>query len=49
MGAPVHLIDCENIMNTVAWHPSMYLLAYAGDEGRYNKGAISVFGYQPVL
>ena len=31
-GQSVHHIECSAAMNTVAWHPRDYYLAYAGDE-----------------
>ncbi|ORX42784.1 WD40 repeat-like protein [Hesseltinella vesiculosa] len=31
-GDSLHHIDCSAAMNTVAWHPRDYYLAYAGDE-----------------
>ncbi|KAG0239968.1 hypothetical protein BGW41_007363 [Actinomortierella wolfii] len=51
-GETVHRIECFAAMNTVAWHPSKYLLAYAGEEqesrpggGLISKGNIRVWGY----
>jgi THO complex subunit 3 len=52
-GETVHKIDCYAAMNTVAWHPSKYLLAYAGDEqesrpgggGTVMAGNLRVFGF----
>ena len=46
----VHAISCRAAMNTVAWHPKQYLLAFAGDDkDRHGKdeGAIRVFGFEP--
>jgi len=47
-GSQVHAISCRAAMNTVAWHPKQYLLAFAGDDkDRHGKdeGAIRVFGF----
>lgn len=52
-GETVHKIECYAAMNTVAWHPSKYLLAYAGDEqesrpgggGSVMAGNLRVFGF----
>ncbi|KAG0332796.1 hypothetical protein BG004_001095 [Podila humilis] len=53
-GESVHKIDCLAAMNTVAWHPSKYLLAYAGDEqelvpgrGSVMAGNLRVYGFSP--
>ncbi|KAG0340037.1 hypothetical protein BG000_000829 [Podila horticola] len=53
-GESVHKIDCFAAMNTVAWHPSKYLLAYAGDEtdmvpgrGTVMAGNLRIFGFSP--
>ncbi|KAF9026362.1 THO complex subunit 3, partial [Haplosporangium bisporale] len=53
-GESVHKIDCFAAMNTVAWHPSKYLLAYAGDEtdmvpgrGSVMAGNLRIFGFSP--
>ncbi|KAF9336705.1 hypothetical protein BG006_007772, partial [Podila minutissima] len=53
-GESVHKITCFAAMNTVAWHPSKYLLAYAGDEtdnvpGRspIMAGNLRIFGFSP--
>ncbi|KAI8801495.1 WD40-repeat-containing domain protein [Cladochytrium replicatum] len=46
-GEHVHTIQCSAAMNTVAWHPSKLLLAYAGDEvvnGR-PEGNLRIFGF----
>lgn len=49
-GAACHSIPAAGEMNSVAWHPKLLLLAYAGDErdrsGR-DAGVVSVFGYAP--
>ncbi|CAO3599280.1 unnamed protein product [Absidia cylindrospora] len=46
-GQSVHHIECAAAMNTVAWHPRDYYLAYAGDEmgsdGKYS-GNLRIFG-----
>jgi THO complex subunit 3 len=47
--AAVHQIECRAAMNTVAWHPSRHLLAFAGDDknksdGR-DEGSLRVFGF----
>jgi THO complex subunit 3 len=39
-GVQVHHITCRAAMNTVSWHPRMYILAYAGDEA-----FIKLFGF----
>ncbi|KAF9572104.1 hypothetical protein EC968_010357 [Mortierella alpina] len=51
-GESVHKIECFAAMNTVAWHPNKYLLAYAGDEqesrpggGSVMTGSLRVFGF----
>ncbi|KAI8897950.1 WD40-repeat-containing domain protein [Globomyces pollinis-pini] len=45
-GDPVHTIKTTSSLNSVAWHPSKYLLAYACDEKDKNTiGDIHVFGY----
>ncbi|KAF9351050.1 MAG: WD40-repeat-containing domain protein [Benniella sp.] len=51
-GESVHTIECFAAMNTVAWHPSKYLLAYAGDEqeprpggGTAMIGNLRIFGF----
>ncbi|KAF9100305.1 hypothetical protein BGX27_000451 [Mortierella sp. AM989] len=51
-GESVHTVVCHAAMNTVAWHPSKYLLAYAGDEqeprGPNNMamvGNLRIFGF----
>ncbi|KAG0009193.1 hypothetical protein BGZ80_002642 [Entomortierella chlamydospora] len=47
-GESVHTITCHAAMNTVAWHPSKYLLAYAGDEQEpkgVNLGNLRIFGF----
>ncbi|KAI8137063.1 WD40-repeat-containing domain protein [Fennellomyces sp. T-0311] len=45
-GESVHHIECSAAMNTVAWHPRDYYLAYAGDEvaadGKY-AGNLRIF------
>ncbi|KAF9405228.1 hypothetical protein BGZ94_003686 [Podila epigama] len=53
-GESVHKIDCFAAMNTVAWHPNKYLLAYAGDEqeilpgrGTVMAGNLRIFGFSP--
>ncbi|OZJ06344.1 hypothetical protein BZG36_00714 [Bifiguratus adelaidae] len=52
-GKSVHKIACHASMNVVAWHPSKYLLAYAGDEEARDPktkrmehaGNIRIFGF----
>ncbi|KAJ3045171.1 hypothetical protein HK097_001266 [Rhizophlyctis rosea] len=47
-GETIHTVKCNAAMNSVAWHPSKYLLAYAGDDMENNgmaKGNVHVFGY----
>jgi len=44
-GAPVHQIPSKAAMNSVAWHPKAFLLAYAGDEKDKHEGSIKVFGF----
>jgi len=43
----VHAIPCKAAINTVAWHPTKLLLAYAGDDkdkmGR-DEGSLRIFG-----
>ncbi|KAF9181070.1 hypothetical protein BGZ50_005746 [Haplosporangium sp. Z 11] len=41
-GESVHRIDCSAAMNTAAWHPSKYLLAYACDEKESRPGGGSI-------
>ncbi|CAO3631694.1 unnamed protein product [Cunninghamella echinulata] len=45
-GQSIHHIECSAAMNTVAWHPRDYYLAYAGDEtgadGKYS-GNLRIF------
>ncbi|SAM03480.1 hypothetical protein [Absidia glauca] len=45
-GQSVHHVECAAAMNTVAWHPRDYYLAYAGDEmgadGKYS-GNLRIF------
>ncbi|KAI9356297.1 WD40-repeat-containing domain protein [Zopfochytrium polystomum] len=46
-GEHVYKLQCGAAVNTVAWHPSKYLLAYAGDEvsgPSRNEGNLRVFG-----
>ncbi|KAI1315829.1 hypothetical protein EDD11_000324 [Mortierella claussenii] len=43
-GESVHTIQCYAAMNTVAWHPSKYLLAYAGDEQETRNGNSTMLG-----
>ncbi|KNC97001.1 uncharacterized protein SPPG_07817 [Spizellomyces punctatus DAOM BR117] len=48
-GESVHTIQCNAAMNSVAWHPTKHILAYAGDDvgGRDHKtpeGNLRVFG-----
>ncbi|KAJ3332468.1 hypothetical protein HDU76_000114 [Blyttiomyces sp. JEL0837] len=45
-GEHIHTIQCSAAVNTVAWHPSKYLLAYAGDEtgARGPEGNLRIFG-----
>ncbi|KAJ3412808.1 THO complex subunit 3 [Chytridiales sp. JEL 0842] len=45
-GERVHKIQLNAAVNTVAWHPTKYMLAYAGDEtgGRGSEGCVRVFG-----
>ena len=44
----VHAIQCSAPMNTVSWHPSRHLLAFAGDDkdkmGR-DEGSLRIFGF----
>ena len=47
-GETIHRIPTAAAVNTVAWHPSRYLLAYAGEEidprtGR-PEGNLRIFG-----
>ncbi|ORX75402.1 WD40 repeat-like protein [Anaeromyces robustus] len=46
-GEQVHKIECNAAMNSLAWHPSKYLLAYAGDELDNKIGIVRVFGFSP--
>ncbi|KAI8075296.1 WD40-repeat-containing domain protein [Gongronella butleri] len=53
-GESLHHIDCSSAMNTVAWHPRDYYLAYAGDEmadGRHagNLRIFSIKDQRPTL
>ncbi|KAF9896432.1 THO complex subunit 3, partial [Lobosporangium transversale] len=43
-GESVHTVTCFAAMNTVAWHPSKYLLAYAGDEQEMRNGNSTMIG-----
>ncbi|KAJ3281767.1 hypothetical protein HK104_011283 [Borealophlyctis nickersoniae] len=45
-GELVHTLPCDAAVNSVAWHPSKHILAYAGDDqGPSNfKGNLRVFG-----
>jgi len=54
-GASVHFINQpRTVMNTVAWHPKSYLLAYAGSKEQTNKRtqpnkrtpSLYVYGFQ---
>jgi len=44
-GEQVHKIECNAAMNSIAWHPGKYLLAYAGDEVESKTGIVRVFGF----
>ncbi|KAG0052281.1 hypothetical protein BGZ83_002787 [Gryganskiella cystojenkinii] len=48
-GESVYQIHCGAAMNSVAWHPNKYLLAYAGDEQDRSAGGMNgnlrVFGF----
>ena len=47
-GEQVHKLSCSAAMNSVAWHPSRLLLAYAADDkdrvGR-DDGSLRIFGF----
>lgn len=45
-GDIVHTLPCFAAMNSVAWNPTEYLLAYAGDDirDRDPEGNLRVFG-----
>ena len=47
-GTRVRAIQCSGPTNTVAWHPSQHLLAFANDEdiapGSYSRPTIKVVG-----
>ncbi len=44
-GDQVHKIQLgpSTMINTLAWHPSKYVLAYAGDEAQKDVGTVRVF------
>ena len=45
----VDKVDVKYAINTVAWHPTQNLLAFAGDEkdrDDYDVGSVKVFGYR---
>ena len=45
-GELVNSIKCTSATNSIAWHPSQYVLVYAGDEkDKYGKsdGIVNVF------
>jgi THO complex subunit 3 len=44
-GEQVHAIATKVAMNSIAWHPSQLLLAYAGDDKDRDEGMFRVFGY----
>ena len=49
-GKQVHSIPCSEAMNSLSWHPSRYLLAYAGDhkDKLYrdrDEGSLRIYGY----
>jgi len=50
-GEQAHAIPSKEPMNSVAWHPTKLLLAYAGDDkdrtGR-DEGSLRVFGFPPA-
>ena len=44
----VHSIPCSAPMNSVSWHPTRHLLAYAGDDktkSGQDEGSLRVFGF----
>jgi THO complex subunit 3 len=44
----VHSIPCSAPMNTVSWHPTRHLLAYAGDDKNkagQDEGNLRIFGF----
>merc|ERR1740139_1156555 len=44
----VHSIPCSAPMNSVSWHPTRHLLAYAGDDKNksgQDEGSLRVFGF----
>lgn len=48
-GEQAHAIATKAPMNSVAWHPSRHLLAFAGDDKNrqgYDEGSLRVFGFE---
>jgi len=54
-GETVHKISCDGAMNSLAWHPKAFLLAYASDSTKHreekhgdkHEGAVKIFGFKP--
>mmetsp|Transcript_11624 Transcript_11624/g.30280 ORF Transcript_11624/g.30280 Transcript_11624/m.30280 type:complete len:319 (-) Transcript_11624:132-1088(-) len=42
-GEQIHAISSSVAMNSIAWHPTQYLLAYAGDDKERDQGMVRVF------
>jgi THO complex subunit 3 len=42
-GEQVHAIASRVAMNSIAWHPSQLLLAYAGDDKERDEGMFRLF------
>lgn len=42
-GEQVHAISSSVAMNSIAWHPTQHLLAYAGDDKERDLGMVRVF------
>jgi len=44
-GEQVHAVPTRVAMNSIAWHPTQLLLAYAGDDKERDEGTFRIFGY----
>jgi len=48
-GERIEKIDVKYAINTIAWHPTQNLLAYAGDEkdrDDYDVGSVKIYGFR---
>jgi len=47
-GRSIHQIPCKAAMNSVEWNPKYNLLAYAGDDKKYqaDEGVFRIFGFE---